>query len=683
MRIPGTKVYRAFPEFDRFTEEQCRRLLAADGQLDRTRLTRELKVCGLGSIVTIVAGVGLGWVLEQLKPALARSPSLAPVADGAALAVLLLLVFGLMLGLREWLLRRQLRTILRGKTDCQKCGYPLLGLAIQPDRTALCPECGTATAVRGARLDLSGRPTAAPEIVSAARDLRLLGRRRWRLLGLLIFRTGATAGAVLLAGALFAGYWYLRSERDAARAVVVLSDTGPTARLIAALQPSGGGGAAENGMAILAMAERDRASIQRDFEAKFYQSLEDARTDFWIHSAGDLIAARPQAAAENDKATLSARATRWNLAISLSHEWVKHLEVSGYFERLDRVTSARRFLPLDNEGINEDVTVFAGRSAQHFHLSAFECNQQRLRLAVVRSDWGGAVRALRTTVGIARSLGIGMDVYTTAAGRAMVATSATTMAPLLRQAGEAELVEVKGLLEEAASDLSFARAKDGMCVHVAMQTAWAFRTPEVTRWGSWSVFKLVNRRAPTLTEWYTLPAIGTYDGTLKRALDRVDRFYELVGMLSRDRAAIGQAAAARDLLRRVGQPSDEDLLAWLEVADSINLGETAIATSIALERYRAKKGRYPESLVELVPEFLAAVPQEPWQPGALKYRRLAAPDAFGRGYLLYSVGLAGVNEPERGTALRALMLQGELSLLPREPVSFILNPADEPRAFRP
>jgi hypothetical protein len=436
-------------------------------------------------------------------------------------------------------------------------------------------------------------------------------------------------------------------------------------------------------MAILAAAARERASLQQAFEAKFSQSLDEVRTDFWVQNAGDLIAAGPRPIADNDTSAAAARARRWNLSISLSHEWVKHLEVSGYFERLDRVTSARRFLPLDNEGLNEDITVFAGRTSQHFHLSAFECNQQRLRLAVVRSDRGGAVQALRTTVGIARSLGIGMDVYTTAAGRAMIATSATTMAPLLRQAGEAELVEVKGLLEQAASDMSFARAKDGMRLHVSMQTAWAFRTPEVTRWGSWSVFKLVNRRAPTLTEWYALPAVGTYDGTLRRALERVDRFYELVGTLSRDRAAIGQAAAARDLLRRVGQPSDEDLLDWLEVADSIHLGETAISTGIAVERYRAKNGRYPESLAELVPDFLAAVPQEPWQPGALKYMRLAAPDAFGRGYLLYSVGPGGVDSPESGTALPALTLRGALTLLPREPVSLVLNPADEPRTFRP
>lgn len=62
-----------------------------------------------------------------------------------------------------------------------------------------------------------------------------------------------------------------------------------------------------------------------------------------------------------------------------------------------------------------------------------------------------------------------------------------------------------------------------------------------------------------------------------------------------------------------------------------NLAETALA----LEAYRATVGEYPESLAELVPDDLEAVPRDGFGDGPLKY------ECTGDGYLMYSIGLNG------------------------------------------
>ncbi len=58
---------------------------------------------------------------------------------------------------------------------------------------------------------------------------------------------------------------------------------------------------------------------------------------------------------------------------------------------------------------------------------------------------------------------------------------------------------------------------------------------------------------------------------------------------------------------------------------------------VAVERFRRRKGRWPESLNELVPEFLARLPTDPCNGLPLCYRRLKD------GVVIYSVGADGVD----------------------------------------
>ena len=58
----------------------------------------------------------------------------------------------------------------------------------------------------------------------------------------------------------------------------------------------------------------------------------------------------------------------------------------------------------------------------------------------------------------------------------------------------------------------------------------------------------------------------------------------------------------------------------------------AAAAAVAIERYRLKNGSVPEKLDQLVPEFLLAVPADPYDGQPLRYVTTVA------GYTVYSVG---------------------------------------------
>jgi hypothetical protein len=77
----------------------------------------------------------------------------------------------------------------------------------------------------------------------------------------------------------------------------------------------------------------------------------------------------------------------------------------------------------------------------------------------------------------------------------------------------------------------------------------------------------------------------------------------------------------------------------IEALDKNALDRSGIDTLIALERHRLKHGGYPQGLAELVPEFLAQLPLDPWSGKPLGYKRTdPAGDAAGRSFILYCVG---------------------------------------------
>ena len=81
----------------------------------------------------------------------------------------------------------------------------------------------------------------------------------------------------------------------------------------------------------------------------------------------------------------------------------------------------------------------------------------------------------------------------------------------------------------------------------------------------------------------------------------------------------------------------------------IEAQRSLVLAAIALERHQHKHGSYPDSLKQLVPEFLAALPRDPMNGQTLRYRR-----KDDGSYTLYSVGRNGEDDGGDPTPLGTL-----------------------------
>ena len=70
------------------------------------------------------------------------------------------------------------------------------------------------------------------------------------------------------------------------------------------------------------------------------------------------------------------------------------------------------------------------------------------------------------------------------------------------------------------------------------------------------------------------------------------------------------------------------------LSEANNIAQVRVTrTAIAIERWRlAHSGNAPDSLAELAPDFLPAIPKDPFDDQPLRYKKLA------RGYVVYSIG---------------------------------------------
>lgn len=76
--------------------------------------------------------------------------------------------------------------------------------------------------------------------------------------------------------------------------------------------------------------------------------------------------------------------------------------------------------------------------------------------------------------------------------------------------------------------------------------------------------------------------------------------------------------------------------------DAMGLAQIrATQTVLAVERYRLAKGKLPTSLDDLMPQFLPAIPEDPFDGQPLRYQLLP------RGYIVYSIGPDGQDDNGR------------------------------------
>jgi hypothetical protein len=148
-------------------------------------------------------------------------------------------------------------------------------------------------------------------------------------------------------------------------------------------------------------------------------------------------------------------------------------------------------------------------------------------------------------------------------------------------------------------------------------------------------------RRRNLTGWlYVRPVMHTGDAAALRYLTRLVHAAQLPPDERRK-----QVKVVEEEIREIKASKNYELVSvvllvpqagrFTETQDCNQARLRCAHVGMALERYRLANGRWPEVLNQLVPAFLAGIPDDPFDTGPLHYRRLED------GVVVYSVGPDG------------------------------------------
>ena len=196
---------------------------------------------------------------------------------------------------------------------------------------------------------------------------------------------------------------------------------------------------------------------------------------------------------------------------------------------------------------------------------------------------------------------------------------------------ELPLDDVATLREEAGREI------EGADMVLALQGArlgmrrWQeepYRPGSWTEWEYGGVWKRL---------WSHLP--GWDNANVRRMLDASDRAAHAASLPARQRLREARELAAEGSSYRlwVAHVSAQWAAGILADGCRVETGLLAAQTALAVEEYRLRHGRWPESLADLVPDLLDAVPEDAYSAGKLLY--LIEAD----GVVIYSVGENGTD----------------------------------------
>lgn len=609
-----TPIYRAFPELDSFSDERCRRFVkvAARPMWFRVQL-------GVASLLTFVLGVCLPTVpfsfLEN------RAPLVLLFLAGASLLVAAVAA----MVVRDQLLRRRVRSVLRARGRCHSCGYILAGASVSDANEVVCPECGFTTSVDPALGELAtdslGRahyqPStdslhAGPRWLTPARRQRL---RRWgpRLVVSL---------CVSLVVGVAAYEVFLRVQASAARAIR------PGRAGIRAFQlahePAGLDPDSPNSWDAFGSVYAKFLSVEAAAIAALLKDGQGQSKDIDYPS----IYADPSEAVTDQKAA-ELLSSRQDALVALAG-----LEASGFFDDARAMVNRPRHLWFhDWPSTQPSWALLLPQLGEARRMA--RALAARMALAAERQDPAASGVALETLLGLSRMLKtqptviewlVGQAVESLALGRALDS--------IQHRPSLAWIDGIEPLLwQHLDSRTPFASALEGDRLLSRDSIGWIFEDPSRVR-------------------------LGRFSKAVRELVGEDANFDKRLGTLWENTSAIDQqttrflAAAQIHPWQRDLHPIPPDstgliLLPWfvgssekqLRQMDHGDLQLAALLVMLRIERYRLVHGDYPASLALAQADSPRPFPVDSFSGKPFTYLPVSpAADPFGRGFILYSVG---------------------------------------------
>lgn len=641
-------IWRAFPELDTYSDDECRTFVRA---VRRERILTAIRALLLAAAPTtavvggvIIASLVYEWLETYSLSESVLGASLQLTAVGLSIAAAGSVSALTCLALRDWLLRRRLRAVLGVGGHCRGCGYSFIGLVIPESLRIRCPECGAESRVDGSLTLLSRGPDgsavgARRVVVKEHPPYWTRERIRWWL------RAGAITTAIVLTPILIG----LGVLEYATRKQVALAEADmPTAAdFTAVLKAAHPGATLTKEPQFMGTCERAYTELMQ-LRTRNEQSTTTGQTlptwrepeftgvvpdyDAVVATTGDpdgwvapnkqeVAAAAAWAGTLLDLAEADGTITRLKTAMERLPYEVRDAETTSvklFGFRLDYVSSVRRVC---------------------FMLCA------RARAAVARGDADVAQDSLIMAIKLANFTEEQPFLV-----EGLVASSIkshvfnTVQRWLLSQPTQGELDAIERIMQCPGP-------RGDPMLHVDYEQVWERGFLSTVYSDPNTVRRLLLLGDMDISSWGV-----TSQPILRNAGSWEDNRAELRDTIRDWRAALTSPMSASTPPAAASAPRGPVVFAQSFFrmlssgpADAKHAEQTkrsTIAVMMALERWRLRHGQYPETLEALVPEVLPAVPLDPWSEQPMGYRRMdPAADLMHLPYLLYSHGKGGKPGP--------------------------------------
>ncbi len=630
MRLITRKVWRAFPELDRFSDEQCRRFVKSARGSAMRRLFGWLLSAAFMLIVLLLVAVGVLF-LEEYSSTVERLHDQSHVGFiGAVYGLLVLFVGWLTFLQRDWRLRRRIGRVIRMRGTCQECGYSFLGLEPGADLKIRCPECGGLSEVDPSLgelvTDAEGRKvmmhsaTLVDPVMLAERAARRRVRRK---------RIAAMLGAIVLATMVWLGVreYRLRSQAAMARAARVNRDQ--LGHLVLATQGNPDPELAARGwddlMGIFEQRESiDRAlRIERTLEGKSGSAPDFTPMTF---RSADLEKKR--------KTWLQLDEER-----AACFEFLARYREEGLVDRMRALpgikAAVRRVYSQQDEPM---VMMLLPELSKARHLCRI--NVARMTQALEAGDREEYVEAAEEALAISRLIGAQFTMIDKLVGLACRALVVGTVQHHQRDFPDVswhDAIEAALTRQDWTPDAVAGLEAERMSTIDTIAWLYEDRWKLSERWGNFTSF------------WGGVPSVSWFagPGTFAENRDEADAYY-----------AACKAAAAIPIHQRpplslplLTKPMLQILVTaankYVGACDSSGVRVNGPRVLLALDAWKLRHGEYPATLDEL--DLPPACLQDGLSGRSLIYKMLdGETDPQGRPFVLYSVGIDGADDGGRG-----------------------------------
>jgi hypothetical protein len=632
MRLPTTRVYRAFPELDEFGNEQCRAWVRS-ANAGVFRLLARMMLFGAAFLAWLLvvgfASVGVGMWLSILDGR-ARHEHAVLILLGVAITIGIGFGVVWVLMLRDALLRRRVRGVMEARGSCDKCRYVLVGLPVAEGRV-ICPECGLARVPNETLAEVVADAGGVLRYLPSAKNVPEV-RTRWTLVrrrrAVRIVRWTSIGLVVLVVGALGTYEGLLRWQ--AAKAAAARPGMQGLIDLAAANQPKSAAPMSANAWDAFDLA------TNRLWESSNWGML--PRASIW----SDVDPAALLDDTETYGVWQQYDPAKFALIRLLATDMLEAGEINGVFDAARGMStggrSLRQYVLPVGAPLNKIQADYLGLA----HL-LIRTNLARMHVAAGRHDLRTYAEALEQNRALVRMLRQEPIWWTTRFACRLDVMVDREVITLLATRPEKEWVDaIKGCVDRQSDIPDVRYALDAERLTVLDTIGWLYSEPEHVRFGSHSPVAakfLADQLGGGATPTFGIRSFGFERSELE------DAYADWVSAYSADAwnrpsfAPMGPKKVSIVGLLTDWTVHPQTLAVW----DWHSLMSRGLRVAIALEEYRIERGEYPTALGELVPRYMPTMLVDPWSGGELRYCRHSATDSAS-GYLLYSVGMDGVDD---------------------------------------